>query len=91
MCEWTVTISSESPLLSLVNPCLTPILLFFCRYETSNGNKRTEEASLKNAGTENEALVVKGSFSYTAPDGQVITVNYVADENGYQPDNVPKA
>jgi hypothetical protein len=61
------------------------------RFETSNGNKRTEEASLKNVGTENEALVVKGSFSYTAPDGQVITVNYIADENGYQPDNVPKA
>jgi Insect cuticle protein len=66
-------------------------LLPFSRYETSNGNKRTEEASLKNVGTEDEALVVRGSFSYTAPDGQIITVNYIADENGYQPDNVPVA
>lgn len=26
-----------------------------------------------------------GSFSYTAPDGQRISVQYVADENGFRP------
>lgn len=26
-----------------------------------------------------------GSYSYTAPDGQPIQLNYIADENGYQP------
>uniref|UniRef100_T1GAP1 Uncharacterized protein n=1 Tax=Megaselia scalaris TaxID=36166 RepID=T1GAP1_MEGSC len=34
---------------------------------------------------DNSAVVVKGSFSYVADDGLTYTVNYVADENGYQP------
>ncbi|CAH0586886.1 unnamed protein product [Chrysodeixis includens] len=30
-------------------------------------------------------VVAQGSFSWVAPDGQNIVINYVADENGYQP------
>lgn len=42
---------------------------------------------MKNADTEE----VHGSFSYTSPEGQVITLNYVADENGFHPsgDHLP--
>ena len=53
--------------------------------ELSNGIKQEAEGLLKNAGSEDEALVIKGSFSYVAADGQTYTVTYVADENGYQP------
>jgi Insect cuticle protein len=55
--------------------------------------KREEEAVLKNIGTENEALSVRGSFSFVGDDGQTYTVNFVADENGYQPEgaHLPKA
>lgn len=63
------------------------------RYETSNGISRQEQAELKNAGTDQEALNVKGSVTWTAPDGQVFTLNFVADENGYRPEgaHIPKA
>lgn len=63
------------------------------RYETSDGVSRTEEAELKNAGTENEILVVRGTISWFAPDGQQYTISFIADENGYQPEgaHLPKA
>jgi len=37
--------------------------------------------------------VKNGSYSYTAPDGTLITVNWVADENGFQAtgDHLPVA
>lgn len=34
---------------------------------------------------EDAAIEVQGSNSYTSPEGQVIQLQYVADENGYQP------
>lgn len=62
-------------------------------YETSNGISGQESAVLQNAGSENEALAVRGSYSYTGADGQQYTVNYVADDNGFQPEgaHLPKA
>ncbi|XP_063619216.1 cuticle protein CP14.6-like [Cydia splendana] len=53
--------------------------------ETSNGISQQEQGQLQNAGSENEAISVRGSFSYTGPDGVVYTVTYIADENGFQP------
>ncbi|XP_045446428.1 flocculation protein FLO11-like [Melitaea cinxia] len=76
-------------------------------YETGNGIKREETAyqkilpkgrgaSSSEGGDSNESdeiHVQEGSFSYTAPDGTVITLRYIADENGFQPigDHLPKA
>ncbi|XP_031640899.1 endocuticle structural glycoprotein SgAbd-4-like [Contarinia nasturtii] len=61
-------------------------------YETGNGIKAEEQGFLKNAGVpDQEAQVAQGSYSYTAPDGQLISVTYIADENGFQPqgDHLP--
>lgn len=61
-------------------------------YETSGGIKAEESAVLNNVGKEDEYIAVRGSFSYLY-DGVTYTVNYVADNNGFQPsaDHLPVA
>lgn len=73
-------------------------------YEAGNGIKlegsgftkkavvpKFDEAGTRLADEEADVLVQVGSYSYTAPDGQVISVKYIADENGFQPqgDHLP--
>nr|CAD7257908.1 unnamed protein product [Timema shepardi] len=55
------------------------------RYESGDGSSRQENGVINNPGTQVEAAAVTGSYSYIAPDGTPITVNYIADENGFQP------
>lgn len=54
---------------------------------------RQEQGQLKNPGAEDEALVVRGSYSWIAADGQQYTLSYTADENGFHPEgaHIPKA
>ncbi|KAJ8983211.1 hypothetical protein NQ317_016432, partial [Molorchus minor] len=60
-------------------------------YQTENKISQQEEGHLENAGSNQESSVVHGSYSYEAPDGQTITVQYVADENGFRAsgDHIP--
>ncbi|EDW33405.1 GL15513 [Drosophila persimilis] len=60
--------------------------------EPENYNyKRVMESRLRrrghveDLGTEEEAIVVKGSYSYIGDDGVTYSVNYIADKNGFQP------
>ncbi|XP_068630503.1 endocuticle structural glycoprotein SgAbd-8-like [Battus philenor] len=53
-------------------------------YETGNNIQAEEEGYLKSIGENQDALVQHGSYSYTAPDGQIITVEYTADEFGFR-------
>ncbi|EDW72930.1 uncharacterized protein Dwil_GK17270 [Drosophila willistoni] len=54
--------------------------------ETSNGISQQESGQLKNVGSEHEAIVVHGSYSWVdEKTGEKFTVTYVADENGFQP------
>ncbi|KAK9717968.1 Insect cuticle protein [Popillia japonica] len=55
------------------------------QYETSNGIAADEQGQLKNAGSENEVMAVRGQFKYLGPDGVTYTITYTADENGFQP------
>ncbi|KAJ8704787.1 hypothetical protein PYW08_012107 [Mythimna loreyi] len=54
-------------------------------YETDNGISASESGSLKNAGSENAAEVAQGAASWTSPEGELVQIQYIADENGYQP------
>ncbi|XP_067645818.1 larval cuticle protein 65Ag1-like [Eurosta solidaginis] len=54
-------------------------------YTTSDGTQHDEEGQLKNVGSEDEAIVVRGSYSFVGDDGVTYTVNFIADENGFQP------
>ncbi|TMW45316.1 hypothetical protein DOY81_009603 [Sarcophaga bullata] len=54
-------------------------------YEGSDGSKRQEVGIVMNPGSEQEYLVVKGSYSYIDQNGDEIVVEYIADENGFQP------
>ncbi|KAG5887940.1 hypothetical protein JTB14_003035 [Gonioctena quinquepunctata] len=53
-------------------------------YETGNGILAEERGFLKGVGPEGSQQA-EGGFSYTAPDGQRISLQYVADENGFRP------
>ncbi|CAH0702666.1 unnamed protein product [Spodoptera exigua] len=61
--------------------------------QTSNGISQQEQGQLKNAGSENEAIEVRGQYSYTGPDGVVYTITYIANELGFQPQgaHIPQA
>jgi hypothetical protein len=64
------------------------ILNEFHRFESEDGVKVDQSGSQKQVDPkdpESIGTVMKGSYSYTAPDGKVYTVTWVADENGYQP------
>lgn len=59
-----------------------------CSYETANGIKGEEVGTLKKATNPDtsDVIINSGSFSYTAPDGTLISLNYVADDvGGFQP------
>ncbi|CAF4816440.1 unnamed protein product [Pieris macdunnoughi] len=53
-------------------------------YETSNGIVSQEEGHLRNIGTDDEVLDVRGSFQYPGVNGKLYLVTYEANENGFQ-------
>ncbi|XP_022831584.1 larval cuticle protein LCP-17-like [Spodoptera litura] len=54
-------------------------------YETENGIAANEAGSLKQIDAETSAQVAQGQASWKSPEGEQIQFQYVADENGYQP------
>ncbi|XP_057671885.1 pupal cuticle protein 20-like [Diorhabda carinulata] len=53
-------------------------------YETGNGIVAEERGFLKPLGPEG-TQEADGGYSYTAPNGQRISLQYTADENGFRP------
>ncbi|XP_062551909.1 cuticle protein CP14.6-like [Armigeres subalbatus] len=70
------------------NTDIQPDGSFNYAYETDNGIKVEDKGTIKQVkqGDADVAVSVQtGSFQYTAPDGQVISLTFTADENGFQP------
>lgn len=57
-------------------------LNFLNSFEQSDGQKRSESAIVNGLGSDAEEIVITGSYSFVADDGQTYTVEYVADKNG---------
>jgi len=61
-------------------------------YETDNGLNVKEQGQPRQIeGSDDLAMQVQGGYQYTAPDGTAISMSYVANENGFQPqgDHIP--
>ncbi|XP_023943143.2 endocuticle structural glycoprotein SgAbd-1-like [Bicyclus anynana] len=63
-------------------------------YETNNGIAAQAQGTPRNFGGNPPVVpdVVEGGFSWYSPEGQLVSITYVADENGYQPvgDAIPQ-
>jgi len=60
--------------------------------ELSDGTKAEQSGYIKPSDDpENPIQVMQGSYSYFSPEGELISVTYIADENGFQPtgDHLP--
>ena len=55
-------------------------IFFSYNYETGNSINAEETGNAQGDGTK-----AHGSYSYTAPDGQLVSITYTADENGFVP------
>lgn len=64
-------------------------------YKTGNNIDASETGFLKDFSDEhpNGVLVQHGEYTYTAPDGQIVNVQYTADEHGFRAtgDHIPTA
>ncbi|XP_018580264.1 larval cuticle protein LCP-22-like [Anoplophora glabripennis] len=53
-------------------------------YDTENGISAQENGQPSNSGPD-AGTAAQGSFQYTSPEGILVQIQYIADENGFQP------
>ncbi|XP_050445035.1 larval cuticle protein 65Ag1-like, partial [Cataglyphis hispanica] len=76
-----------------LHPTLMPTIssrstesLYNYNYNTDTGIQAQEHGHLNNVGTDQEAIEVRGSYSYNDNEQNTFQVSYVANENGFQPE-----
>jgi hypothetical protein len=60
------------------------ILCIFCRFETSDGTFRKEQAVFNNDPIRGFLKTVTGAYGFIAPDGVRNLIEFIADEYGYR-------
>ncbi|CAG7642612.1 unnamed protein product [Allacma fusca] len=62
-------------------------------YALNDGTAEERQGEFRPIDAETGIQKVTGVISWTSPEGQLITLRYVADENGFQPqgDHLPRA
>lgn len=60
-------------------------VFYFHSFEQSNGIRYEQTGELRNPGSKTAFVAVKGSYAWTAPNGDAFIIDYIADENGFQP------
>ncbi|KAJ0179900.1 hypothetical protein K1T71_004491 [Dendrolimus kikuchii] len=85
-------IDSDVPILGYYNNYNPETQDSSSSFETANGIVVESNGALKRVG-DIDAYAFQGSYRYISPEGIPVEVNYVADENGYQPksDLIPQA
>ncbi|XP_021702237.1 larval cuticle protein LCP-30 isoform X2 [Aedes aegypti] len=58
---------------------------FFYRFLTENNIEVAQTGRIENRGSDNEVLRTKGFYEFVGDDGVRYRVDYIADENGFQP------
>ncbi|XP_063698140.1 pupal cuticle protein Edg-78E-like [Culicoides brevitarsis] len=80
-CVFAANLDQDATVTRLEN-VVNPDGTYNYAYETSNGIAANEEGE--------GGVRASGQFSYVSPEGETIQVSYTADENGFQPDNLPQ-
>ncbi|XP_077303017.1 larval cuticle protein LCP-17-like [Arctopsyche grandis] len=79
-------VNDQTAVIKEQNLDISPDGNFKYNYETGNGIQARALGSPKSvAGSQEPAEIIEGSFSWTSPEGKLITVQYTADEAGYRP------
>ncbi|KAK9503258.1 hypothetical protein O3M35_011866 [Rhynocoris fuscipes] len=61
--------------------------LLISSYITREGTIFNEQGKLKKlANDDGEVLIKEGSYQYKSPEGEAISLKYVADEDGFRPE-----
>ena len=58
-------------------------------FESDDGQKQEMIGEMRQVGDAN-VVVMRGSYEYVDANGDIVTVNWYADETGYHPDNLPE-
>lgn len=58
---------------------------YYYKVVNENNIEVSESGRVDNVGTDDEVMRVKGYYEYIGDDGVLYRVDYIADENGFQP------